>query len=795
MSDQNNSIDEFEPNSSVLFLGSGFSLGTKNIAKGNPPNGRGLRQHFIQELKLPEDTGYDLQVLTEEFANDDSQKLRDELYRIFRIVTLDDAQAAILDEPWRRIYTTNYDDAVEVHRHGKKVPPNAFDVAEQVPNKLPHGAIIHLHGSIRLVTPDNVRTSLVLGEASYVNQYVVRSPWYEQFQRDIAFASALYIVGYSLADYHIAALLLENPEIAKRTFFIQGPKRDDVFLRRTAHYGRILFIGTNGFADALKSAPRPESSTDLFRLKSFKSLAPIRDRKAIAQPTASEVYDLLVYGDFDPGRLASSQPGETYAIARSDTVKSAADAIDRHRALVIDGRTGNGKTVFLHLLAFELAKRGWTCLLFRPGHPDITSEIAALRDINRLVILVDQYSNAQDALPGLRTALPEAKFVIEIRTGTFEVRYHELVNLLPKPFDRVSLNHLTRSEIVAFSLLCEQAGLPSPEGKQSKDLRDILLDLFKNRAIQSRIEEFLKPLFISPVTRRILTMTMLIAQQQGSVSAGFIRTVIGSDPFVSLKSQEHLAKEIFEISADRFRARSSVFSSFVIQTFIEAQEIADAVVELTLAAASRKSERIYRILMSNIMAFSSLRRVLLDKDNAMAMILGVYERLRYDGRVGGEPLFWLQYAIAMAELPRLDTAQEYIQTAYRKAEELPGFQTFQIDTQAFRIALLSAIQEKSGASISNIDEILVGLERINGMLSDDSHRVYAVKVLDGIPSFISARHKDLSGGEAIAVKLWLLKIVETLSALPDDFRATVGSDRIRKRVADSADHVSSRGVL
>jgi len=94
-------------------------------------------------------------------------------------------QTAILNEPWRRIYTTNYDDAVELNRLDNKLSPNTFDVSEPVPNKLPDGAIVHLHGSIRLITPENVKDNLVLGERSYVNQYVVRSPWYDQFQRDL----------------------------------------------------------------------------------------------------------------------------------------------------------------------------------------------------------------------------------------------------------------------------------------------------------------------------------------------------------------------------------------------------------------------------------------------------------------------------------------------------------------------------------------------------------------------------------------------------------------------------------
>ncbi|MBX9717838.1 MAG: SIR2 family protein [Microbacteriaceae bacterium] len=778
-------LGEVDPESSILFLGSGFSLGATNIANECPPNGRGLRRHFIQQLKLPTDTDYDLQVLTEEFAENDAEKLRDELYRIFRLTALTDGQKAILNKSWRRIYSTNYDDAVELHRLSIKVSPNAFDVSQPVPNKLPHGAVVHLHGSIRLITAENVRESLVLGEASYVNQYVVRSPWYDQFQRDLAFASALYIIGYSLADYHIAGLLMANPKLAERTVFIQGPDPDQTFVRRTAQYGRTMFIGTDGFADALARAPRP-TAPSLNNLRSFRSLAPTRDKKASARPTAVEVYDLLVYGDFDAGRLARSQPAEDYAIARAEVVRSAADAVEGKAALVVDGRLGNGKSVFLHLLAFELSARGWTCLLLRPSHPDLQMDVAALADVERVVVFIEQYSAAQDALRGLREALPKAKIVVEVRTGTFEVRFHELVGLLPKPFDRVSLNALSREEVLAFRRLCDSAGLRGPGQDRASDLRDMLLDLFENNAIRERVRAALAPLFEKRATRRILTMTMLISTHQGTVGAAFVRSVIGEDPFAALKPLEDLSHEIFETSADSFRARSAVFSSFVINAFIDPDEIADAVVEVTLAAAKRRGERPYRILMSSMMAYSNLRRTLRGKGDADALIVSIYERLRYDERVNGEPLFWLQYAIAMAEVPRLDTADEYIATAYRKAEALPGFQTYQIDTQAFRIALLRATQQRPGQEILNIQAVFDGLERVDAMLSDSSHRAYAVRVLDGVQPFVTARRADLAAGERIALQFWLLKVVKSLASLPDDFKATTGSEATRARIEAAA---------
>lgn len=778
-------IQEFDPERSILFLGSGFSLGATNIANDSPPNGRGLRRHLIKQLKLPEDTDYDLQVLSDEFADGDAQKLRDELYRIFRLTELTAGQTAILNEPWRRIYTTNYDDAVELNRLNNKLPPNTFDVSEPVPNKLPDGAVVHLHGSIRLITPENVKDNLVLGERSYVNQYVVRSPWYDQFQRDLAFSKALYIVGYSLADYHIAGLLMANPTLAERTVFIQGPTPDPVFLRRTAQYGRTMFIGTNGFAEMLKSTPRSTLPT-LNNLRAFRSLAPTRDKKAIARPTAPEVFDLLVYGNFDASRLARSQPSEDYAIARADAVRMAVELVEAKRSLVIDGRIGNGKSIFLHLLAFELSSRGWTCLMLQPGHPDLQSEIAALSEIERVVVFIDQYSSVQDNLTGLHEALPHAKFVLEVRTGTFEVRFHEFTKLLPKPFDRMSLNALTRSDVVGLSRLCERAGLRAPAENFRGDLRDLLLELFNNAEIRSRVQTALAPLLETRAARRSATIMMLVAMHHGAVSPAFVRSIIGEDPFAVLKPLEDISSEIFEVSTDIFKARSAVFSSFVITAFVEKDEIADAVVAVTLAAAQRRSERPYRILMSNMIAYSSLQRILQGNRDRNSVVASIYERLRYDERINGEPLFWLQYAITMVEASHLDLANEYIDTAYRMAKNISGFQTYQIDTQAFRIALMRATTQQQGQTVSNIDAILSGIERIDTMLTDESHRSYAVKVLDYVQPFVFARIDDLTTGERIALQFWLLKVVRSLASLPDGFKATSGSNTVLQRLRMAA---------
>ena len=104
---------------------------------------------------------------------------------------------------------------------------------------------------------------------------------------------------------------------------------------------------------------------------------------------------------------------------------------------------------------------------------------------------------------------------------------------------------MSGADVTAFGSLCKGAGLRAPHAGPKTDLRNILLDLFDSKDIRDRIRNALAPLFDKPSTRRILTMTMLIATHQGAVGAGFLRAVTGDDPFAALKPLEDLSHEIF----------------------------------------------------------------------------------------------------------------------------------------------------------------------------------------------------------------------------------------------------------
>jgi hypothetical protein len=105
-------IGEIDSSSAVLLLGSGFSFGSTNLLAEAPPSGPGLRRHFLQKLGLPKDATYDFQVLADEFGSQSEGGLYREIYNLFRIDTISDSQLDVIKEPWRRVYTTNFDDSV-----------------------------------------------------------------------------------------------------------------------------------------------------------------------------------------------------------------------------------------------------------------------------------------------------------------------------------------------------------------------------------------------------------------------------------------------------------------------------------------------------------------------------------------------------------------------------------------------------------------------------------------------------------------------------------------------------------
>ncbi len=150
-----------------------------------------------------------------------------------------------------------------------------------------------------------------------------------------------------------------------------------------------------------------------------------------------------------------------------------------------------------------------------------------------------------------------------------------------------------------------------------------------------------------------------------------------------------------------------------------------------------------------------------------------------------EPLFWLQYAILMTEADDLEVAESFIETAYRRAEDIPGFRTYQIDTYALRLLLIAETRSTDPGEIQRFDRIIEKMEQVRSMIGEESYRWHAVQVFAEVEPFVALRGSSMSNGEQIALVYQMRLFLQRLELLSQEAREETGADRVATKVEAS----------
>ena len=195
----------------LLFLGAGASRSARG-RKGAPlPIGQELSNNLAADCALP--PKYDLGDIAEFFIEQRSETtLINALRRLLKVENISSDLEVIASIPWNRIWTTNYDDAIEKALDANRATyvslTTASDVANARGNRL---LVLHINGALRSlrqsITPDFVLTS-----ESYATNVFSDSVWSTVFRNDLQTARAIFFVGYSLYDLDVARILFQFSE-------------------------------------------------------------------------------------------------------------------------------------------------------------------------------------------------------------------------------------------------------------------------------------------------------------------------------------------------------------------------------------------------------------------------------------------------------------------------------------------------------------------------------------------------------------------------------------------------------
>jgi hypothetical protein len=274
-------ISKIANGKAILFVGAGFSKSATNINNEEEiPLGKELAKH-IGEIGNFNDGG-DLKFAADYFLNvccsKDSHltfELIDYLKTVFTIKSPHTDHESIMKVPWKRVYTTNYDDLIEVS--GRLIDKRyetitIDDPTEKYSNDL---LCVHINGSISSLNEETLNTSFKLSHSSYMSPEGFRnSNWNYIFKKDIELSSAIIFVGYSLYDIEIEKILYENPVFREKVFFIQRENdgsrdttREDYIFNK---YGNLYRIGLSGFSSLIEEHTNEFSSfSNVFYTEAF----------------------------------------------------------------------------------------------------------------------------------------------------------------------------------------------------------------------------------------------------------------------------------------------------------------------------------------------------------------------------------------------------------------------------------------------------------------------------------------------------------------------------------------------
>ena len=213
-------IEKIFEGNCILFTGSGFSFGAKNVLS---LDSKIKSAPQLAEL-LYKDSGYtssnkDLKKAATAYLK---KKTADDLIHIlkqeFTISEISPDQKYIGSQKWERIYTTNYDDIIEIayrqNRTGEYLTPVTLS---DHPNSYPDKSkiAIHLNGYINSLTADSLNSEFRLVNRSYLAEDFIKSKWIEIFRGDIKACDAIFFVGFSL-DYDLdIARIIHNSDIKR----------------------------------------------------------------------------------------------------------------------------------------------------------------------------------------------------------------------------------------------------------------------------------------------------------------------------------------------------------------------------------------------------------------------------------------------------------------------------------------------------------------------------------------------------------------------------------------------------
>lgn len=691
----------------IAFTGAGFSLGTKNVLGSTPPMAGELAKKLslLCNLEESEDLMFAADVALE-YA--DNISVLDLLKDNYTLTSVSECHEKICKLPWKKFFTTNYDNSIELAclNIGKRI--ESVDLSYKPTNFLKKNNVcLHINGKIESAEPEDLTSKIKLSDSSYLSpDSFVNSDWYYHFKKDLETASAIVFMGYSMYDMDVKKFLFENPELQEKTYFVvrDGADFKEIFTLRK--YGHVLPIGVDRFSDLMKDVQKQSHEDGVIFTETLVKYE-VFDTQTDFRDIDSE--RLFLYGDYEIEKLHDSiRRIETipYFIKR-DIIPVCLNNIKNNNNIIITGDLGNGKSIVLEMLAYELTVNGFHTYILRNNDGDYVSDLdQIIKHEGTAVIIIDNCSNH----PGLIKHIFEVKadnliYVFADRNSN-DIKFNISLDFIEHNIDLLSSDEIASAVKIIdnlstwqkFSALSTERKKRLVYEKYDAQLSLLLLGLINSPNIKTKIKQQTDLIYSNPDHKKSVFCICICEVANVEPTSSLVSEISGTNAIyhTSLRNSPPF-NQIFKVNGATIKSKSSILSLSLLNNTFSDIYVRDVLLEIVERTDSIKDQDIeIKKIFKALLRFHIVERILPKNQSALDRY---YEQLKYRCTwLMDSPHYWVQYAMCRLSFSDYNRAQNYLTNAYQKAETKKGsYHTDNIDTQQARLYLNQCLDHNNSS--------------------------------------------------------------------------------------------------
>ncbi|NSY70313.1 hypothetical protein G6L35_13865 [Agrobacterium tumefaciens] len=673
----------------VLFCGAGFTADCLNF-EDDPA--LGVTFHLLNiinsELKTKgKQSGFrDIKNAAKRFKLDiGGFRLMEILKNRFHISKISSSIEAILEYPWTSIYTTNYDNGIEIglqNTRKKHTPVNNLEDPNNPTSGVP---VVHLHGFAEAWTSENFERSCILDSDSYRNLTGV-SNWMERLRSEIERAEIVIFLGFSAADFHLSQVFFNATGLQKKAFFINRPAAfPDPDERATQEeFGEVLYTGREAFADQILQILKQDAPKEP-PLASFERF--ILPETISSVPSVAAIEDLFVWGKVDKSHIKRDWDVGTsdYHILRNEAAKIVDHLDTPGNIAFVHGDICDGKSLAILGAQIQIA-RGRPVFQLKHFYSDLLNEVSSIFASypDAVLVLEGCFALREERLAALvrQISASEGGMILSARSIATEAESEKLraIRTIPSSTD-IRLGKIQGSEVDSLIALIDQiAGWREFRaltlGERQRFIeRDcggvfpsVLLRLLKSHYVQNAyLAEYNKLSGIDPNDKRMMIAALIIAGIGFDAPTSFLSEAFEKDCSSTIKkiSADTDGLKLVRVDGDFVKTIPSIGARNLASSIIDDKEIVDTTIYILnyIRRKYRRSE-FENHLFTQLMRYSILASVVSD-DGEVNRFFDNISKVSYFREL---PLFWLQWHMAMSAQGSWLKAEEYLLMGYTAAD-------------------------------------------------------------------------------------------------------------------------------